>query len=127
MEQQKNQADLQLWSRISELREEGLSQSQIARHLQISGSTVKRLCHLTFDELLARQSRQRTYPRKLDKYENLVKSLLTVHPYLSSIQILERIQAHDPHMPYVCGKTVLNYTRYIREKYNLPFKEHPLP
>ena len=122
MNDTRQKQDRLLWSRIDEMMSQKLKPSQIAYHLDIPVSTVKRLSRLTYEELLERQTRGRVQSCKLDKYEPLVVSLLTAYPPLSASQLLEMLQVHYPDMPSVCLRSVSSYMRRIRTKYHIPTK-----
>lgn len=112
------------WHQIADLRRLGLSRPQIAKKLELPIGRVRRLSKMKVGELLQRRDRPRpAYPRRLDSYEESVKSLLTVYPYYSAAQIHERLKESDSFFPCVCEKTVYNYVQYIKKKYNIPQRE----
>ncbi|EYA31714.1 hypothetical protein M105_4858 [Bacteroides fragilis str. 1009-4-F  len=80
-----------------------------------------RLSRLNVDELLQHGNRPRpSYSCRLDPYEESVKHLLITCPYYSSTQIHEYLKENNPSFPKVCEKTVFNYVKKIRKRYDIP-------
>lgn len=122
METKKKQ-ELILWSKIAELRSKNLTAPQVAQVLRISRHTARRLYNLSEEELLQRQRRRSGRTRLLTAYENFIVSLLEFYPYYTSIQIQERLKVEFSDMPSVCEKTVFNFIKHIRKKYDIPARK----
>ena len=121
MDAKKITEDYHDWHNIAELRLLGLSRSQIAKKLQLPPGRVMRLSRLNVDELLQHGNRPRpSYSCRLDPYEESVKHLLITCPYYSSTQIHEYLKENNPSFPKVCEKTVFNYVKKIRKRYDIP-------
>lgn len=120
MDAKKITEDYHDWHNIAELRLLGLSRSQIAKKLQLPPGRVMRLSRLNVDELLQHGNRPRpSYSCRLDPYEESVKHLLITCPYYSSTQIHEYLKENNPSFPKVCEKTVFNYVKKIRKRYDV--------
>lgn len=122
METKKKQ-ELILWSKIAELRSKKLTAPQVAQVLRISRHTARRLYNLSEEELLQRQKRRSGRTRLLTAYETFIVSLLEFYPYYTSIQIQERLKVEFSDMPPVCEKTVFNFIKHIRKKYDIPARK----
>ena len=121
MDAKKITEDYHDWHNIAELRLLGLSRSQIAKKLQLPPGRVMRLSRLNVDELLQHGNRPRpSYSCRLDPYEESVQHLLITCPYYSSTQIHEYLKENNPSFPKVCEKTVFNYVKKIRKRYDIP-------
>ncbi|MGL4994078.1 MAG: hypothetical protein ACRC6R_08170 [Bacteroidales bacterium] len=78
------------------------------------------------DEFLSSNSYKRVFNYKIDIYEPFIHSRLKSHPYLSSAQIHDRLKEVYDDFPNINPKTVYNYVRRIRCKYNIPKSEEDL-
>jgi len=110
-----------MWSEINKLSKQSLSQSQIALSLGISRDTVRRYQRMSeteFNDRLGRELQRRR--RKLDAYEEFIKTLLQEAQFLSSAQIHDRLKEHFPGLPEVSERTVYNTVQSIREREELP-------
>lgn len=121
MDVDKKKEDYVIWTKIADYRSHGLSNSQISTKLGISADKVYRLSRLTVDEVLRRNNQR--YTRVLDLHEKPILTLLIEYPALSIPQIHERLRDSIPLFPRVCEKTLYNYIKYIRNKYNIPQRE----
>lgn len=68
---------------------------------------------MSYDELKSSESYKRMYIKLLDEY-----------PDLSSSQIHDWLRERYPDLPDVNSKTVYNFVKYVRAKYNI---EKPVP
>jgi len=110
-----------MWSEVNKLSRESLSQSQIALSLGISRDTVRRYQRMSeaeFKDRLGREFQRRR--RKLEAYEDFIKTLLQEAQFLSSAQIHDRLKEHYPELPHVSERTVYNTVQAIREQEDLP-------
>ena len=60
-------------------------------------------------------------------YYEYVKELLTVHPYLSSAQVEDRLKENFSGFPEVHSKTVYNFVQSIREAHGIKKEKEKLP
>lgn len=109
-----------MWNKIRELKSFGLNKSQISQELGIYRGTVRKYLSMSEPEFLSSNSYRRIYSHKLDPYESYIHGELSVHPYLSSSQIHDRLKEHYPSFGCVNAKTVYNYVQHVRRKYSLP-------
>lgn len=110
---------LVMWYKCKEKFDSGLSKAQIARELGLDVKTVRRYLSMSYDEFKSSGSYKRMYIRLLDPYESKVHEWLEEHPDLSSSQIHDWLRERYDNLPDVNGKTVYNYVKYIRAKYNI--------
>ena len=74
---------------------------------------------MSYDEFKASESYKRMYIKVLDPYESKVYGWLDEHPDLSASQIHDWLRERHDNLPEVNGKTVYNFVKYIRAKYNI--------
>lgn len=102
-----------MWYKCNEKKELGLTKAQIARELVLDVKTVPKCLRMSYDELKSSESYKRMYIKLLDEY-----------PDLSSSQIHDWLRERYPDLPDVNSKTVYNFVKYVRAKYNI---EKPVP
>lgn len=102
-----------MWYKCNEKKELGLTKAQIARELVLDVKTVRKYLRMSYDELKSSESYKRMYIKLLDE-----------HPDLSSSQIHDWLRERYPDLPDVNSKTVYNFVKYVRAKYNI---EKPVP
>lgn len=110
---------LVMWYKCKEKFDLGLCKAQIARELGIDVKTVRRYLSMSYDEFKRSGSYKRMYIKALDAYESKVSGWLEEHPDLSASQIHDWLRERYENLPDVNGKTVYNYVKYIRAKYNI--------
>lgn len=113
------QRKLVMWYKCKEKNEMGLTRSQISRELGINIKTVRKYLKMSYDDFISSESYKRMYLRILDPYETIVCDWLHQHPDLSSSQVHDWLREKYADLPCVNPKTVFNFVRYIRAKYNL--------
>ena len=110
---------LVMWYKCNEKKSLGLTKAQIARELGMDVKTVRKYLRMSCDEFKSSESYKRMYIKVLDPYESKVSEWLDEHPDLSSSQIHDWLREHYLDLPDVNSKTVYNYVKYIRAKYNI--------
>ena len=110
---------LVMWYKCKEKFDSGLSKAQIARELGLDVKTVRRYLRMSYDEFKSSESYKRMYIKILDPYESKVYEWLDEHPDLSASQIHDWLRERYEDLPDVNGKTVYNYVKYIRAKYDI--------
>ena len=110
---------LVMWYKCKEKFEKGLSKAQIARELGLDVKTVRRYLRMSYDEFKSSGSYKRMYIKVLDPYEGMVSSWLEEHPDLSASQIHDWLRERYADLPEVNSKTVFNFVKCIRAKYNI--------
>ena len=118
---------LVMWYKCKEKFDSGLSKAQIARELGIDVKTVRHYLRMSYEEFKASESYKRMYIKVLDPYEGKVFEWLDAHPDLSASQIHDWLRERYEALPKVNGKTVFNFVKYVRAKYNIgkPSASHP--
>lgn len=109
-----------MWYKVNELWKKGLNKSQISRECCLDRGTVRRYLSMDEQSFIAWINTPRRMPRKLSLYYKYVRSLLESTPYLSAAQVEDRLKESFPDLPQVDSKTVYNFVRDIRKKYDIP-------
>lgn len=104
-----------MWYKVRELCSKGLNKTQIGRCLGVDRSTVRRYLAISREEFIRKQNSHRRHKLKLGKYEEYVRGTLEEYPYISAARIHDWLRECYPDFPQVCGKTVFNFVRRIRE------------
>lgn len=110
---------LVMWYKCKEKSALGLTKAQISRSLGLDVKTVRKYLSMSYDEFKSSESYKRMYVRMLDPYESKVYEWLDQQPDLSSSQVHDWLRERYPGLPDVNSKTVYNYVKYIRAKYNI--------
>ena len=110
---------LVMWYKCNEKKELGLTKAQIARELGLDVKTVRKYLRMSYDEFKSSESYKRMYIKLLDPYESKVSEWLDEHPDLSSSQVHDWLRERYPDLPDVNSKTVYNFVKYVRAKYNI--------
>lgn len=110
---------LVMWYKCKELFEKKLSKAQISRELGLDVKTVRRYLRMSHEDFLNSHSYKRMYIHILDPYEEYVRSSLELQSDLSSSQIHDWLRERYPNLPKVNSKTVFNFVRHIRLKYDI--------
>ena len=110
---------LVMWYKCNEKKSQGLTKAQIARELGLDVKTVRKYLRMSYDEFKSSESYKRMYIKVLDPYESKVYGWLDEHPDLSASQIHDWLRERYDNLPEVNGKTVYNFVKYIRAKYNI--------
>ncbi len=109
-----------MWYKVNELNEKGLNFSQISLKTGLHRGTVAKYARMSEETFLSSLSYKRQYNRLLDPYADFVRHSLEECPFLSSAQIEDWLKENFPDFPAVNSKTVFNFVKYIRCKYDLP-------
>ena len=126
MNQSKLISIVTMWSKITELSRQSLSQTQIALKLGICRDTVRRYQQMSekeFENMISNEVLRRK--RKLESFEGFIKELLQDAPFLSAAQIYDRLKEHYQDLPEVSERTVYNTVRLVREREDLPKLQEP--
>lgn len=108
-----------MWYKVKELSSKGLRQAQICRETGLDKKTVSRYLRMTYEEFVSSPSYRRMYVKPLDQYEETVRRWLDAHPDLSNAQIPDWLRNKYAVLPSVNAKTVFNFVRYVRTKYEI--------
>ena len=110
---------LVMWYKCKEKSALGLTKAQISRSLGLDVKTVRKYLSMSYDEFKSSESYKRMYVRILDPYESKVYEWLDQQPDLSASQVHDWLRERYPYLPDVNSKTVYNYVKFIRTKYNI--------
>ena len=125
MKELDKESKLIMWSKIKELKSNGLNNTQIGKMLEMNRHTVAHYASMTFEQFCASTSYNREYAHKLDIYEDFVVDFLVRYPFVSSALIHDRLREHYPDMKRVSEKTVFNFVRRLRLTHSIPKTEEP--
>lgn len=127
---QQNGADkmkgLPMYSKIQQLKQDGLRKAQVARNLGIDRKTVIKYWKMTLDEYqqIFQQSQNRN--RKLDKYKDDILTWLYKHHDYTSAQILDLLwEKYPAEKSEICYSTLRRYVRELRAENNIPKSASP--
>lgn len=110
-----------MYSKIHQLKEDGLNKSQVERKLNIDYKTVLKYWDMTPEEYKKYQDSCRRRKRKLDKYEDFILLLLRTHSDYTVSQLQDRLWEHYPEeKENIKYSTLRRFVKDIREKYNIP-------
>jgi transposase len=110
---------LTIYKEIHRLRNEGFSNSAIARKLNISRNRVIEYGKMTPDEFYSFVSTLQNRSKKLDPFRDNILEWLKEHPDLSGAQIHDWLQ-EKLSVNSVTEGTVRNYVNELREAYHIP-------
>lgn len=110
---------LVMWYKVKELSRKGLRQAQICRETGLDKKTVRRYMGMPHEEFVSSPTYHRMYVKILDPYEDTVQRWLEAHNDLSSAQIHDWLKERYENLPEINPKTVFNFVRYIRAKYEI--------
>jgi len=109
-----------MWDKVNELFANGLNKTQISKELGIDRGTVRHYLKMNYQEFISSGSFKRNYLHKLSPYEDFIKKRLDYYNNLTASQIHDNLREKFPDMPTVHYRTVYNYVKLIRKKYNIP-------
>lgn len=109
-----------MWSKVNELSQQNLNDSQISVETGLDRRTVKKYRKLDGDSILSYSYQSRRYSKLLDPYSEFVRAQLESKPYLSAAQIEDRFKEHHPTIDAPCERTFYNFVKHIRDKYSIP-------
>lgn len=107
------------YHRIHQLKNEGFSNSAIARKLGVSRNTVIGYLEMSLEEFTDFMYSLQTREKKLDPYRDHILSWLKEHNDLSSAQVYDWLQ-EKLRVKNITEGTVRNYVNDMREIYHIP-------
>lgn len=112
---------LNMYSKIHQLKNEGLKRSQISRHLSINYKTVCKYWNMTLAKYHTYQQFQTKRPKKLDKYKDDILFMLHKYNDYTNAQILDLLGDKYPDEQDVINySTLRKYIRCLRSEHNIP-------
>ena len=108
-----------MWYKVRELFDKGLNKSQISKEIGIDRGVVRKYLSMSEEEFHQWINNPKHLPVKLSPYMKYVKKELTRFPYLSAAQIEDRLKEHFADLPEIHSKTVYNFVKLVREKYQI--------
>jgi transposase len=114
-----------MYSKIHQLKEDGLNKAQVERKLGIDYKTVAKYWDMTAKEFASYQKNTSRRRRKLDKYKDDILNLLYKHNDYKVSQIQDLLWENYPEEKNKIKYSTLRlYIKDIREKYKIPKKSH---
>jgi len=108
-----------MYSKIQQLKSEGLNKSQTARNLGLDIKTVIKYWDIAPQEFAEMRQKSWHRSRKLDKYKAQILARLKKYPDLSASQIYDWLKEIYP-LSSFRERTVRRYVAYLRKAYDLP-------
>jgi len=109
------------YSKIHQLKEDGLNKAQVARKLEINYKTVSKYWKMSPSEYQRYLEKTRTRKKKLGKYTDFILNLLNTHHGISTSQIYDRLKARYPDgCDEIVYSTLRLFVRELRKRYNIP-------
>lgn len=110
-----------MYSKIHQLKEDGLNMLQTSKKLNINYKTVRKYWNMSHDEYATYHKKTKTRRKKLDKYKKEILALLYKHNDYKVSQILDRLWEEYPNQKDdIKYSTLRRYINNLREKYNIP-------
>lgn len=110
---------LTIYNEVHRLRNEGFSNSAIARKLKISRNRVIEYGKMTPDDFYLFSISLQSRSKKLDPFREKILGWLKEHPDLTGAQILDWLE-EKLNVSSVTEGTVRNYVNELREAYHIP-------
>jgi transposase len=107
------------------MKRDGRSISKISEALNCNRRTVKKYLEMEDQEFESFLSAQSSRGKLLLPYEAFVRDRLEMYRDTPAAQMHDWLKEHHQDFPQVNQKTVFNFVRWVRHKYNLPY-EHPV-
>lgn len=109
-----------MYNEFKNLFTEGLSKSAIARKTGHDRKTVRKYLMMSEQELERHLERIGQHTKKLQRYEELVRSRIHQCMDCSAAQVEDWLKEHHPDFPRVSSRTVYSFVQLVRHKHNLP-------
>ena len=111
-----------MYHEIHKRKRDGSSIRNICQELGMNFRTAKKYLLMTEDEFFQYLENQNQRYKKLNSYENFVKSKLDLYPDTSAAQMHDWLKENHPDFPMTCEKTVYNFVMFVRQKYSIPLQ-----
>jgi transposase len=112
---------LLMYSKIQQLKQDGLRKAQAARNLGVDRKIVRKYRDMTLDEYQRIFQQSQNRDRKLDKYKEDILEWLFRHNDYTSAQILDLLwEKYSDEKSEICYSTLRRYVRELRAENNLP-------
>lgn len=98
----------------------GFKAARIGRYLGVDRRTVERKLAMNEQEYEQFLSTRQNRSKKLENYEDFVKSKLEAFEDTSAAQIFDWLKEYYSDLPKVSTRTVYNFVMYVRQKHNIP-------
>ena len=112
-----------MYSKIHQLKEDGLNKAQVSRKLGIDYKTVTKYWDMNPSAHQNYLETTQTRRKKLDKYTGFILNLLSEHHDYTTSQIHDRLKEHFPReSDEIVYSTLRLFVRNLREHYQIPKK-----
>ncbi|MFW6262530.1 MAG: IS21 family transposase, partial [Thermotogota bacterium] len=85
-----------MYSKIHQLKADGLKKSQVSRKLGLNYKTISKYWTMSPSEYQAYQEKTNTRKKKLDKYTDVILTLLNTHHDYTTSQIHDKLKERFP-------------------------------
>ncbi len=108
-----------MFNEIKNMKELGLKKSQVSRYLDLDYGTVSKYWNMQVKEFAEYMEKVKVRKKILDEYEDEIVGWLRDFPDMSAAQILDWLKERYGDIKCT-DRSVRNYVRYIRDKYDIP-------
>jgi transposase len=109
----------EMYFSIQQMKKQGFTKSQMARHLAISRNTVSKFWGMSVNEYKRFMEGMESRAKKLGGFETEIVGWLREYPDLSAAQIMDWLREREGNLE-VAESTVRNYVRGLRMEYGIP-------
>lgn len=114
-----------MYHEIQRLNRSGWSIRKISEYLVLNFRTVSNYLSMSEDDFFRHLEKQEKRLKKLDRYEEFIKTKLELYPETPSAQMHDWLKEYHKDFREVSPKTVFNFVLHIRQKYNIPQHYEP--
>jgi len=112
--------NLIMYHEIHRLQREGFKPAYIGRYLNLDRRTVKKYLAMSEEEFLEFKHIQSVRDKKLDSYEDFIKTRVEEFPQATAAQVHDWLKEHHADFIDVTEKTVFNFVLFLRKKHGIP-------
>ncbi len=114
-----------MYSKIQQLKEDGLNKAQVERKLGIDYKTVSKYWNMSAEDFADYQQKTSQRRRKLDKYKDDILALLHKHNDYKVSQIQDLLwEKYTEEKDEIKYSTLRRYLKDLRKEHNIPKKSH---
>lgn len=111
-----------MYYEIKRMNRDGRSISKISEALNCNRRTVKKYLEMEDHEFESFLNAQSNRGKLLVPYESFVRDRLELYRDTPAAQMHDWLKEHHQDFPQVNQKTVFNFVKWVRHKYNLPYE-----
>jgi len=112
-----------MYHQVHHMKREGHSVSSISKETGLNWRTVNKYLNMSEEEYEQLLINLDIREKKLSPYEDFIRNNLSNFPETGASQMHDWLKEHNPQFPDVPQRTVYNFVKYIRQKYNIPYQK----